>query len=328
MAGRGTRLRPHTLQRPKPLLPIAGKPIVERLLEDLIEVCPEKVDHIAFIVGEFGAEVEAQLIGIAERLGAKGTIHYQLDPKGTAHAIACAPEALDGPVLIAFADTLFKADFKLDAKQDGTIWVQKIKDPSAFGVVKLDGNNITGFVEKPQTFVSDLAIIGIYYFRQGEKLKAAIDRLIAEERTHGGEYGLTTALEMLLEEGLSFAPGEVKEWLDCGNAPITVETNGRYLGFLQAKGEQLIDPSAQVENSVLIPPVYLGAGAVVRNSVVGPNVSLGDGAKADRSLLEDCLIEEKAELEGVNLRGSLIGRHVKWTSSPDALSLGDYTKSL
>ena len=179
MAGMGKRMRPHTLTVPKPLIPVAGKPIVEWLVEDITRTCKEKVDEIAYVIGDFGPEVEKQLVAIAERLGAKGTIHYQDQPLGTAHAILCAESALTGKVIVAFADTLFRAEFKIDENQDGVIWVNRIDDPRMFGVVKVDQNNvITDFVEKPQTFVSDMAIIGIYYFRDGDNLRKELQYLI------------------------------------------------------------------------------------------------------------------------------------------------------
>jgi glucose-1-phosphate thymidylyltransferase len=135
MAGRGSRLRPHTLTVPKPLVPVAGKPIVQRLVEDITKVCGEPVDEIAFIIGDFGDQVEKDLINVAEALGAKGTVYHQEEALGTAHAILCAKESLKGNIVVAFADTLFKADFTLDTTTDGIIWVSKIDDPSAFGVV-------------------------------------------------------------------------------------------------------------------------------------------------------------------------------------------------
>lgn len=156
MAGMGKRMRPHTLTVPKPLIPVAGKPIVQKLIEDIAKVCGEGIEEVAFVIGNFGKEVENNLIKIAENLGAKGSIYYQDKPLGTAHAIMCAKDSLDGNVVVVFADTLFKANFKLDRSKDGIIWVQKIDDPSAFGVVKVNPDNIiTDFVEKPATFVSE-----------------------------------------------------------------------------------------------------------------------------------------------------------------------------
>ena len=155
MAGRGTRLRPHTLTTPKPLIPVAGKPIIEWLVKDIIALCPEKVDKIGFIIGDFGVQVENDLIKVAESFGAQGKIYYQDIALGTAHAILCAQELLTGKTIVAFADTLFKSDFKLDTEKDGVIFVHQVEDPKAFGVVKMDETSrITDFVEKPQEFVS------------------------------------------------------------------------------------------------------------------------------------------------------------------------------
>ena len=205
MAGRGSRLRPHTLTTPKPLIAFAGKSIVQRLVEDIVNVCNEEINEIAFIIGDFGKEVERNLIDIANDLGAEGKIVYQDQPLGTAHAILCAKESLKGNVVVAFADTLFKADFKLEKNSDGIIWVNKIDDPSSFGVVKVNEEKIiTDFVEKPEFFVSDLAIIGIYYFKSGENLNKELQYLIDNDIKDKGEYQLTNALENMKNKGLKF----------------------------------------------------------------------------------------------------------------------------
>src|ERR1700749_306503 len=219
MAGMGKRMRPHTLTTAKPLLPIAGKPIVQRLVEDILATCHEKVDDIAFIIGRsFGKEVEEHLCKVAETLGAKGKICYQDVPLGTAHAILCAGDTLTGNVFIAFADTLFKAEFSIDKNKDAIIWTQKVEDPAAFGVVKLnDKQEIEAFVEKPKDFVSDLAIIGVYYFKDGDRLKKELQRLIDNKIMLKGEYQITDAMEHMLENGVKFYTDQVHEWLDCGN---------------------------------------------------------------------------------------------------------------
>jgi glucose-1-phosphate thymidylyltransferase len=180
MAGWGSRLRPHTLTIPKPMLPIAGKPIVERLVNDLIKSTDQKIEDIVFIIREdFGKAVEEKLLQISKNAGVSGTIKYQDVPLGTAHAILCAGDFLQGNLIVAFADTLFRADYKIDASKDGIIWVQKVEDPSAFGVVKMNADGvITDFVEKPKEFVSDLAIIGIYYFNDGEYLRDEMQYLL------------------------------------------------------------------------------------------------------------------------------------------------------
>lgn len=325
MAGRGTRLRPHTLTVPKPLLPIAGKPIVERLVEDLIAVCTEKVDEIAFIIGDFGKEVEVQLLDIAKRLGTKGTICYQTEQLGTAHAVLCAKDALEGNVIVAFADTLFRADFVLDTQQDGIVWVKQVDNPSAFGVVKYDENNIiTDFVEKPEEFVSDLAIIGIYYFKDGKILKDELQYLIDNDvRIKGGEFGLTTALENMKIKGMSLKTGAVQDWLDCGNKSSTVDTNKTYLSYLKGK-EGLVSSTAKIENSVVIEPSYIGENVKITNSVVGPYASIGNGTVVEHSVVENSIVQANSLVSNVNIRDSMVGQKASVKASPKDLSIGDF----
>ena len=325
MAGMGKRMRPHTLTVPKPLIPIAGKPIVQRLVEDIAKVCGEQVEEVAFIIGRFGAEVEKSLVQIAESVGAKGTIHYQDEPLGTAHAILCAQSALDGPVVVAFADTLFKADFILDSSAEGTIWVQRVDDPKPFGVVKLDEHGqITDFVEKPQEFVSDLAIIGIYYFKDGEYLKNELQYLLDNDIKDKGEFQLTNALENMKNKGTTFVPGRVTEWLDCGNKDATVFTNQRYLEYLQERGEELVSKSATITNSVLIPPVYIGEGVIITDSVVGPHVSLGNHTNVRASVVSNSIVQQSASVLNSSLTNSMVGNHATVAGTPHDLSLGDY----
>ncbi|SHJ69977.1 glucose-1-phosphate thymidylyltransferase [Hymenobacter daecheongensis DSM 21074] len=325
MAGMGKRMRPHTLTVPKPLIPIAGKPIVQRLVEDIAKVCGEQVDEVAFIIGRFGEAVEKSLVAIAESVGAKGTIVYQDEPLGTAHAILCAKESLSGPLVVAFADTLFKADFVLDSSAAGTIWVQRVDDPKPFGVVKLDAQGqITDFVEKPQEFVSDLAIIGIYYFQDGQYLRDELQFLLDNNIMDKGEYQLTNALENMKNKGTTFVPGRVTEWLDCGNKDATVFTNQRYLEYLQERGEELVATSAKVTNSVLIPPVYIGEGAIITDSVVGPHVSLGAQSNVRSSVVSNSIVQQSATLLHANVTNSMVGNHATVTGTPNDLSLGDY----
>jgi glucose-1-phosphate thymidylyltransferase len=326
MAGRGSRLRPHTLTVPKPLVPVGGKPIVHRLVEDIAGVCSEPIDEIAFVIGDFGAQAEKELIAVAESLGAKGSIHYQTEPLGTAHAVLCAEEKLDGPVVVAFADTLFKADFKIDPKDDGILWVKQIEDPSAFGVIKMnDKNEIIDFVEKPQTFVSDLAMIGIYYFKEGADLRTELNYLIDNDVIKGGEYQLPDALRRLTEKGKVFKPGKVTEWLDCGNKVVTVNANQRVLEFDREKNIELVDPSAKINNSVIIPPCFIGKNVVLNNSIVGPHVSLGAGTKVSGCIIKNSIVQTNATIENINIKDSMIGNHSKIRKPQQDLSVGDYT---
>lgn len=327
MAGRGSRLRPHTLTVPKPLIPIAGKPIVQRLVEDIVSVCGDKkVDEIAFIIGDFGDHVEADLKKVAENLGAKGSIYYQDNPLGTAHAIHCAADSMDDEIVVAFADTLFRADFTLDTEADSVIWVKQVEDPSAFGVVQFaEDGTIDNFVEKPKEFVSDLAIIGIYYFKDGLGLRKELKYLLDNNIMNKGEYQLTDALSSLLKQGKVFKPGTVNDWMDCGNKAITVETNSKMLGYLEGKAE-LRGENITLENSTIIEPCYIGSNVVLKNATVGPNVSLGDDCVVEDATIGGSLIQTNSTITNINLKDSMIGNHAhvdgRWTS----LSLGDYSR--
>jgi glucose-1-phosphate thymidylyltransferase len=326
MAGRGSRLRPHTLTVPKPLIPIGGKPIVQRLAEDITKLSDQTVDEIAFIIGDFGPEIEKKLLDIAEKLGAKGTIYHQDEPLGTAHAIWMAKDSLNGPVVIAFADTLFRADFQLDMNSDGVVWVKAVEDPSAFGVVKLDQYGvITDFVEKPKQFVSNLAIIGIYFFKDGEGLREEIRNIIENDiREEGGEYQLTDALKHMLDKDKKFTLGPVDEWMDCGNKTVTVQTNAKILEFEKREFEQIPD-SAKISNSLIIPPCFIGENVKVENSKVGPYVSLGNGTRVIASNIHNSLIQENCIIEHGNLADSMIGNNAEYYGVARNLSLGDYS---
>jgi glucose-1-phosphate thymidylyltransferase len=323
MAGMGKRMRPHTLTVPKPLVPIAGKPIVHRLVEDIAKVCGEPVEEVAFIIGNFGKEVEQKLISVAEQIGAKGSIYYQHEALGTAHAIMCAKESLSGNVVVAFADTLFKADFTLDTSKEGIIWVQKVEDPRPFGVVKLnEQNQITEFVEKPENFVSDLAIIGIYYFKDGQNLRNELQYILDNDIKDKGEFQLTSALENMKNKGVKFEPGKVTEWLDCGNKDSTVDTNTKYLGYLM--GQNLTSASAKINNSVIIEPVFIGDNVEINNSVVGPFVSLGKGTKVNDSIVKTSIVQEQAIVNNANIANSMFGNFAQYKGKPSDLSVGDY----
>lgn len=325
MAGMGKRLRPHTLTTPKPLIEVAGKSIVRRLCEDINQVVGEKIDEIGFIIGDFGKEVEDRLLQIAEQLGAKGKIYYQNEPLGTAHAVWCARESLKGKVTVAFADTLFDAGFAMNTEEDGIIWTHKVEDPSAFGVVrKNDDGTINGFVEKPKEFVSNEAIIGIYYFKSGENLLSELQYLIDNNITKSGEYQLTDALQNMLDKGLKFKTNDVKEWLDCGNPAATINTNQRVLELKSGK-EQLVSRDVKSNNSVIIPPVYIGKGVSINNSVIGPYVSIAEGCEINDCRIENTMIGKQCILSKSVIAESMIGNNVSIKSKARNLSIGDYS---
>ena len=325
MAGMGKRMRPHTLTVPKPLIQVAGKPIVQRLVEAIAKVIDENIDEIAFVIGDFGKETEAKLIAIAESLGAKGSIHYQEEALGTAHAILCAQQALTGKVIVAFADTLFKADFKIEtAQHDGIIWVQKIDDPRMFGVVKVNENNvITDFVEKPQSFVSDLAIIGIYYFKDGDYLKKELQYLLDNNIKEKGEFQLTNALENMKQKGAQFSPGKITEWLDCGNKDATVYTNSRVLAFNE--GNSLVATSVKNVNSLIIEPCYIGENALIENSIIGPYASIGANTSIINSNVKNSIIQNNSTIQNCIIDNSMVGAYAELKQSSMDLSVSDYS---
>jgi glucose-1-phosphate thymidylyltransferase len=326
MAGRGSRLRPHTLTIPKPLVPVGGKPIVHRLVESIAEVLNNKIDTISFVIGDFGQEIEEELIKVAEKLGAKGSIHYQTEPLGTAHAVLCAKENLVGPTVVAFADTLFKADFKINPEDDGILWVKQIEDPSAFGVVKLnDKFEITDFVEKPKEFVSDLAMIGIYYFREGEKLRTELEYLINNNVIKSGEYQLPDALRRLTEAGYRFKPGKVIEWLDCGNKEVTVFTNQRVLEYDKEDGKLFCASNAKIDNSTIIQPCFIGENVVIDNCIIGPHVSIGANSNIANSIIKNTIIQDSSSVKNAVVANSMIGSNAHYYASSKDLSIGDYT---
>lgn len=324
MAGMGKRMRPHTHTTAKPLLPIAGKPIVQRLVEDLAAVAGEPVEEVAFVTNPaFGKKVEDELIAIAKAIGAKGTIHYQETALGTAHAILCAQSALSGRVIVAFADTLFRAKLKLDTDCDGVIWVNKVEDPKPFGVVKLDDKGIiTEFIEKPQTFVSDLAIIGIYYFADGEYLRKEMQFLIDNDIKDKGEYQLTNAMENMKQKGARFRAGSVDVWMDCGNKNAMVDTNTKVLGFLK-DDKDLVSKSLKSSNSVVIPPCFIGENVTLTNSIVGPNVSIESGAVITDSVVRNSILRGNTRVQDCVMDNSMIGERAMVTGTALDVSMSD-----
>ncbi len=325
MAGMGKRMRPHTLTTPKPLIHIGGKSIVQRLVEGITDVLSEPVEEIAFIIGDFGEDVENELLSIATKIGTKGKIYYQKEALGTAHAILCAAGSLKDRVIVAYADTLFKAGFSLDVSKDGIIWTHKVKNPSDFGVVKIDEKgNITDFYEKPTEFVSDLAIIGIYYFKDGDYLKKELQYLIDSNTKTNGEYGITDALYNMMKKGTKFSTDKVEEWLDCGNKNATVYTNRRILEL--DKNKDLISLSTKVVNSTIIKPCFIGDNVKIENSVVGPHVSVGENSVIRKSILSNSIIQNNSVIENMNIENSMVGNFAKLNGKFSDLSVGDYSE--
>jgi len=333
MAGIGKRLRPHTLFTPKPLLPIAGKPIVERLVDEIMQESSAAVEEIVFIVGQFGQDVDERLLKLASDKGAVGRICYQPEALGTAHALSFASEYLNGEIVIAFADTLFKTEVRIDHSKDGIIWTKEVDDPRQFGVVELDAEGrITSFVEKPEEPKSSRAIIGIYYIREAERLREEIDYVIANDIRDKGEYQLTTCLDNMRRKGSTLYTADVNLWLDCGNKDNTLDTNRQILELMKAD-KDLISATARVENSRISPPCFIGEGARVKNSEIGPHVSIGAATAITDCVITNSMIQEHTIITGKMLRNSMIGSHVTLLSKTREqavreLSIGDFSSDI
>ena len=330
MAGRGSRLRPHSLTVPKPLIPVAGQPIVHRLVKDIAKVLKQPIEEIAFVLGDpawFDDDVVSKLEDLAKSLGAKASIYRQDKPLGTGHAIMCAKPSLSGPAVIAYADTLIRAEFDLDPTADSVIWTKQVDNPEAYGVVKLNANQeIVELVEKPETFVSDQAVIGIYYFKDVAVLKGKLQEILDENVMNGGEYQINDGIKRMMADGKVFKTGTVDEWMDCGNKDITIETNQRMLGFLKADGEeQLVADSAKLENSKIIEPCFIGENVVLKNTTIGPFVSVGNDSLIENSTVKNSLIQSHTSIKNANLDQAMIGNHVKYNGEFKAISIGDYS---
>ncbi|MDO5971986.1 sugar phosphate nucleotidyltransferase [Flavivirga aquimarina] len=330
MAGRGSRLRPHSLTVPKPLIPVAGQPIVHRLVKDIAKVLKQPIEEIAFVLGDpawFGDDVVSSLQDLAKSLGAKASIYRQDKPLGTGHAIMCAKPSLSGPAVIAYADTLIRAEFDLDPAADSVIWTKQVDNPEAYGVVKLNENSeIVELVEKPENFVSDQAVIGIYYFKDVAVLKGKLQEILDENVMNGGEYQINDGIKRMMAEGKVFKTGTVDEWMDCGNKTITIETNKRMLGFLKADNdEQLVSASAKLENSTIVEPCFIGENVILKDSIVGPYVSVGNNTVIENSNVKNSLIQTHTTIKNANLEDAMIGNHVKYNGEYKSVSIGDYS---
>jgi glucose-1-phosphate thymidylyltransferase len=310
VAGRGTRLRPHTHTKPKPLVTVAGKSVLGHVLDTLGNLQP---DEIIFIVGYLGEQIEEY---VNENYHFSARYVEQKELKGQAHAIGLTKEYVDGPVLIVFVDTIADANLDMfaDLGADGAIYVKEVADPRRFGVVTLDEKGyITRFVEKPDTPVSNLAVVGIYYLKDSQLLFECIDELIERDIQTKGEYYIADALQLMVDKGSRLVAPTVEVWEDCGTPEAVLQTN-RYL----LKNGRADDTQFESENSVTIPPVYVHPTARVRNSVIGPYVSVAAGCRIEGSILRDSIIDEGSIIVDTMLDQSLIGK--------DALVKGQYRR--
>ncbi len=313
LAGFGTRLRPHTFTKPKPLVNVAGKPVLGHILDKLQGL---DIDEIVFVVGYLGEQIK-QYVEANYSFPARYVEQKEL--LGQAHAIHLAREYLSGPLIIIFVDTIFEADLsELESEEaDGVIYVKEVEDPRRFGVVIVENGEITRLVEKPDTIENNLAVIGVYYVKDAAKLVQAIDELIARDIKTKGEYFLADALQVMIDNGARFRAAPVDVWEDCGKPETVLHTN-RYL--LERSGGQV---NRDLENSIVIPPVYIADSARVVESIVGPYVTIDADSVVQRSILQDSIINKGANIEDSMLRQSLIGDHAVVRGSFERLNVGD-----
>lgn len=323
MAGRGTRVRPHSHVTPKPLLPVRGKSMVERIVDTFNAVLPRNLDEGVFILApDFGEDIRNELRSICDRHGMAAHFAVQDPPLGTAHAVDCAGEHLAGEGIVVFADTLFYMEPGVDlADSDVVAWVKEVDDPSRFGVAVREGDRIVALVEKPQTLISKETLIGIYYVRDLSRMGAAIRHLFETDRKGpGGEYFLTDAFDVMLKDGAVFRTTYVTDWLDCGTISALQETTGIVLEL-----ENDRPGGGVVEDSVILPPVYVGSGARVVRSIVGPHTSIETGASIEDSVVRRSIVFADAHIASSSLDGSLIGRNARITGYSGTLNVGDHS---
>ncbi|NJL93826.1 MAG: NTP transferase domain-containing protein [Anaerolineae bacterium] len=321
LAGYGTRLRPHTYTRPKPLIDVAGKPALGHLL-DKLSLLPGVTEYI-FIVGYLGEQIEEYV-----------QKHYQIPARyleqkellGQSHAIALARNFVgDEPVFVVFVDTIFEADLSIltRTEADGLIFVHEVDDPRRFGVVMLNAQgHIIRMVEKAEEPPSNLAIVGMYYVRDGRRLMEAFDwQLSAEENKTKGEYYIADALQYLVNQGAVFKTAPVSQWLDVG-VPATVLSTNRYL--LNQGG---MDNSASLiqhyKTAIIIPPVHIHPSAVIERSVIGPDVSVAAGCVVKDSIVRNSIIGEGSQIQDAMLQESLIGKNAFVAGRYRAYNVGD-----
>ena len=318
VAGAGTRLRPHTFSAPKPLLPVAGNAILGHLVQDLLDA---GLTEAVFIIGHMGDRIRAFIEAEYVPKGLQAHFVEQAVARGLGHAIhLAAPVVGERRMLILLGDTIVRADLAGVLRRDvNAIGVKEVADPRRFGVVELDGERVRRLVEKPDVPPTNLAIVGIYYFRESAALFGALDELVQGGQQTKGEFQLTDALQRLLDRGHDLTTFPVEGWYDCGKTETLLETN-RILLEQQSR-------TVEIPGSLVVPPVALGEGAVVENSIIGPHVSVGEGAVVRRTIVKDSILFDAAQVEDCVLESSLVGRGAKVRGAVSTLNVGDTSEA-
>jgi glucose-1-phosphate thymidylyltransferase len=318
LAGKGTRLRPHTHTRPKPLLRVGNRTVLDRVL-DLLEQAG--VDEIIGIMGHLSDQIETHLKTEHPNLGFIPV--EQTQQLGTADAIRLAEPHVRGPVLIVFVDTLFRADLDIIHRLpelDGIVWAKEVEDYQRFGVIVHDDHGyMQKIIEKPEQPVSKLANIGLYYMRNVDLLFEGIAHVM-EQPPKLGEYFLTDAFQYMIDRGARLLTSEVSEWWDCGKPETLLDTN------LKVLNDEAAPAPGPIPGVEFVHPVCIGEGVVLENAVIGPNVSIADGSVLRRSKVQNSIIGAGSLLEDCQIEQSLIGDHVQARGLRGTASLGDHSE--
>jgi glucose-1-phosphate thymidylyltransferase len=317
LAGKGTRLRPHTHTVPKPMLKVAGKPVMDYVMDDVAKL--KGVEQVVYITGHLKEKVEAHA---RSAFAIPGVFVEQQVQDGTAGAVELARPYVDQPVLIIFVDTIFDADLSVveTSEDDGIIWTKEVEDYQRFGVVVTDANgHMTQIVEKPSTPISKRANIGLYYIRNWKLLYEGIAHVLAQP-ANKGEFYLTDAFQFMIDKGAKIRVIDVAGWYDAGKLDTLLETNRTMLE--KGRAAQL----GTVRDSKIIEPVRIEPGAVVEGSTVGPNVVIGAGTSVRGCTLRDTIVGEKSTLDGCTLHDSMIGDAVVLEGVTGVVTLGDHAE--